>query len=181
MVTIPANIGRIWQFLLKGGRAGGSPDGWVGGGAVTNFLDRVCDNKASCKKSAHLDQKWARNGCLKFFWHFVHFSIWTLKMVAKAYTWTKWPCFQKNSYFLRLVYQIDQFFALIENPQSKIVTNAYFGHQRAAKLSHRHQKFSNGHISIKFGSNDFSFCWDLIYGLIVPHAKGIENFWKFVS
>ena len=40
--------------------------GWVGVGAVTNFLDRVYDNKASCKKSAHLDQKWPRNGCFKF-------------------------------------------------------------------------------------------------------------------
>ena len=29
----------------------------------TNFPDRVCNNKVSCKKSAHLDQKWARNGC----------------------------------------------------------------------------------------------------------------------
>ena len=37
--------------------------GW---GAVTNFSDRICDNKGSCKKSAHLDLKWARNGCLKF-------------------------------------------------------------------------------------------------------------------
>ena len=36
-------------------------------GVVTNFPDNVCDNKVSCKKSAHLDQKWARNGCLKFF------------------------------------------------------------------------------------------------------------------
>ena len=34
---------------------------------MTNFLDRVCDNKASCKKTAYLDQKWARNGRLKFF------------------------------------------------------------------------------------------------------------------
>merc|ERR1711873_296077 len=58
-----------------GGRAGGSPDGWLGGWLVgwlvTNFPDRVCDNKVSCKKPAHLDQKWARNGCFKFsrlFW-----------------------------------------------------------------------------------------------------------------
>ena len=70
----------------------------------------------------------------------VHFSIWHLKMGTKAYTWSKWPWFQKNLYFLRLVYQIDRFFALIENPLSKILTNAFFGHQRAAKLSHRHPK-----------------------------------------
>ena len=38
----------------------------MGGGAVTNFPDRVCDNKVSCKKPAHLDQKWPRNGCFKF-------------------------------------------------------------------------------------------------------------------
>ena len=65
------NIGRIWQLLPKGGWAGGSPDGWLGGWLVgwlvTNFPDRVCDNKVSCKKPAHLDQKWPRNGCLKFF------------------------------------------------------------------------------------------------------------------
>ena len=145
------------------------------GRAATNFPDRVCDNKASCKKPAHLDQKWARNGCLKFFRHFVHFSIWTLKMVAKAYTWTKWPWFQKNSYFLRLVYQINQFFALIKNPRSKIVTNAYFGHQRAAKLSLRHQKSSNGHISIKFGLNDFSFCRNLFLG---SNSASCKMNWK---
>ena len=33
---------------------------------MTNFPDRVCDNKGSCKKPAHLDQKWARNGCFMF-------------------------------------------------------------------------------------------------------------------
>ena len=32
------------------------------------------------------------------------------------------------------------FFSLIENPQTKIPTNAYFSHQRAAKLSHRELK-----------------------------------------
>ena len=71
LLTTPANINRIWQLSPKGGWAGGSPTSWVGrwgggGGAVTNFHNRVCDNKASCKKSAHLDQKWARNGCFKF-------------------------------------------------------------------------------------------------------------------
>ena len=50
---------------------------------MTNFPDRVCDNKVSCKKPAHLDQKWARNGCFKFsrlfwgggarFWDFLEF------------------------------------------------------------------------------------------------------------
>ena len=50
---------------------------------MTNFPDRVCDNKVSCKKPAHLDQKWARNGCFKFsrlfwggggrFWIFLEF------------------------------------------------------------------------------------------------------------
>ena len=87
MLIISANIGRIGQLLPKGGRAGGSPAGWGGGWVVewaaTNFPDRVCDNKASCKKSAHLDQKWARNGCFKFsrlfwggggrFWIFLEF------------------------------------------------------------------------------------------------------------
>merc|ERR1711873_41333 len=63
------------KLLPKGGWAGGSPDGWLGGWLVgwlvTNFPDRVCDNKVSCKKPAHLDQKWPRNGCFKFsrlFW-----------------------------------------------------------------------------------------------------------------
>ena len=46
----------------------------------------------------------------------------------------------KKISFLRLVYQIDRFFSLIENPQTKIPTNAYFSHQRAAKLSHRELK-----------------------------------------
>ena len=46
----------------------------------------------------------------------------------------------KKKLFLRLVYQIDRFFALIEDPQTKIPTNDYFGHQRAAKLSHRELK-----------------------------------------
>ena len=32
------------------------------------------------------------------------------------------------------------FFALIDDPQTKIPTNAFFGHQRAAKLSHRELK-----------------------------------------
>ena len=45
--------------------------------------------------------------------------------------------FKKNR-FLRLVYQIDRVFPpLIKDPQTKIPTNAYFGHQRDAKLSHR--------------------------------------------
>ena len=46
----------------------------------------------------------------------------------------------KKNLFLRLAYQIDRFFALIEDPQTKIPTNAFFGHQRAAKLSHRELK-----------------------------------------
>ena len=46
----------------------------------------------------------------------------------------------KKKLFLRLVYQIDRFFALIEDPQTKIPTNDYVGHQRAAKLSHRELK-----------------------------------------
>merc|ERR1711873_226581 len=58
------------KLLPKGSWAGGSPDGWLGGWLVgwlvTNFPDRVCDNKVSCKKPAHLDQKWSRNGCFKF-------------------------------------------------------------------------------------------------------------------
>ena len=37
--------------------------------------------------------------------------------------------------FLRLVYQIDQNFALIKDMRSKDPTNAYFGHQRAVKMS----------------------------------------------
>ena len=39
--------------------------------------------------------------------------------------------------FLRLVYQIDQNFALIKDLRSKIPTNTYFGHQRAVKLGNR--------------------------------------------
>ena len=39
---------------------------WAGRRVATNFPDRVCDNKVSCKKPAHLDQKWSRNGCFKF-------------------------------------------------------------------------------------------------------------------
>ena len=46
----------------------------------------------------------------------------------------------RSSTCLRLVDQIDRFFSLIENPQTKIPTNAYFSHQRAAKLSHRELK-----------------------------------------
>ena len=47
---------------------------------------------------------------------------------------------KKKNLFLRLAYQIYRFFALIDDPQTKIPTNAFFGHQRAAKLSHRELK-----------------------------------------
>ena len=38
----------------------------MGGGAVTNFPDRVCDNKVSCKKPAHLDQNGREMAVLSF-------------------------------------------------------------------------------------------------------------------
>ena len=38
----------------------------AGGRPATNFSHRLYINKGSCKKSAHLDLKWARNGFLKF-------------------------------------------------------------------------------------------------------------------
>ena len=47
---------------------------------------------------------------------------------------------KKKNLFLRLAYQIDCFFALIENRKTKIQTNAFYGHQGAAKLSNRELK-----------------------------------------
>ena len=55
-------------------------------------------------------------------------SIDLLKILARAYTSYAGTRFQKKIWFLRLVYQIDRFLALIEDPQTKIATNAYFGH-----------------------------------------------------
>ena len=105
LLTTPANISRIWQLSPKGGRAGGSPDGWLGGWLVgwlvTNFPDRVCDNKVSRKKPAHSDQKWPRNGCLKFSRHFG--GGWgppppqkwreNLKQPYLGHFWSKWAGF----------------------------------------------------------------------------------------
>ena len=59
---------------------------------------------------------------------------------------------KKNS-FLRLVYQIDSFFSLIEYPQTKIPTNAYFGHQRDAKLSHQELKTFKWPFLVHFSPN----------------------------
>ena len=53
----------IRRLLPKGGRPAARR---ADGRPVTNFPNRICINKGSCKKSAHLDLKWGENGCLKF-------------------------------------------------------------------------------------------------------------------
>ena len=102
-----------------------------------------------------------------------------LKMGTKAYTWSKWPWFQKNLYFLRLVYQINQFFALIENPLSKIATNAYFGHQRAAKLSHRELKTFKWPFLVYFCLDWFLLLWGPLLGLTDASDQIRLKFVKF--
>ena len=82
----------------------------------------------------------------------------------------------KKISFLRLVYQIDRFFALIKDPRSKIGTNAYFGYQRAAKSSHRHPKTFKWIFLCHFLLKWFFLLQGPFLG---PLAKKIANPWKF--
>ena len=119
--------------------------------------------------------------CLKFFLTLSAFFNLTLKMGTKAYTWSKWPWFQKNLYFLSLVYQIDRFFALIEDPQSKVPRNAYFGHQRAAHFGHQRAKTSNSHFSTNLGPRGLKIFLTHIMSPIKNHACNNWNLWNFAS
>ena len=72
----------------------------------------------------------------------------------------------KKILFLRLVYPIDRFFALIEDPQTKIPTNAYFGHQRPAKLSHRELQIFELPCLVHFWLDCFFLLWRPFLGSI---------------
>ena len=79
----------------------------------------------------------------------------------------------KKKLFLRLVYQIDRFFALIEDPQTKIPTNDYFGHQRAAKLSNRELKIFQLPYLVHFWLDCFFLLWRSLLGSII--ASNLRN------
>ena len=79
----------------------------------------------------------------------------------------------KKYLFLRLVYEIDRFFALIEDPQTKIPTNDYFGHQRAAKLSNRELKIFQLPYLVYFWLDWYFLLWRSLLGSII--ASNLRN------
>ena len=79
----------------------------------------------------------------------------------------------KKKLFLRLVYQIDRFFALIEDPQTKIPTDDYVGHQRDAKLSHRELKIFQLPYLVHFWPDWFFLLWISLLGSII--ASNLRN------
>ena len=84
-------------------------------------------------------------------------------------------------WILRLVYQIDRFFALIEDLQSKVPRNAYFGHQRAAHFGHQRAKTSNSHFSTNLGPRGLKFFLGHSMSPIKNHACNNWNLWNFAS
>ena len=110
-----------------------------------------------------------------FYWN------WPLKILSRAYNSYKWPKFEKFFWILRLVYQIDRFFALIEDLQSKVPRNAYFGHQRAAHFGHQRAKTSNSHFSTNLGPRGLKFFLGHSMSPIKNHACNNWNLWNFAS
>ena len=70
-------------------------------------------------------------------------------------------------------------FALIEDSQTKILTNAYFGHQRAAKLSHRQLKTFKWAFLVHFWLDWFFFFWRPLLGSINASNQRNLKFVKF--
>ena len=93
-------------------------------------------------------------------------SINPLKIVARAYTSHVGPGFLRIFWFFRLAYQIDQFFALIKNMQTKIPTNAYFDQQRAVKLGYPELKTFKWPFLGHFWFNCFFLLWGTFLGSI---------------
>ena len=72
-------------------------------------------------------------------------------------------------------------FALIEDPQSKVPRNAYFGHQRAAHFGHQRAKTSNSHFSTNLGPRGLKFFLGHSMSPIKNHACNNWNLWNFAS
>ena len=65
------------------------------------------------------------------------------------------------------------FFALIEDPQTKIPTNDFFGHQRATKLINRELKIFQLPYLVHFWLDCFFLLWRFLLGSII--ASNLRN------
>ena len=88
-----------------------------------------------------------------------------MRILFRAYTTPNDNDYKKKFWFFTLVYQIDRFFAMIEDMQTKIVTNAYFDHQRAAKLSQQELKTFKWPFLVHFCPDRYFLFWGPLLGV----------------